>query len=53
MKKRTSFKVGRDAATGRFISVSRARRRPETTVVEKMPIPRVRRSASRRRADRT
>jgi hypothetical protein len=52
MKKRTSFKVGRDAATGRFISLSRARRRPETTVVEKMPIQRVRRVASRRRVTR-
>ena len=27
-------KIGRDARTGRFISVREARRRPKTTVVE-------------------
>ena len=29
-----SFKIGRDALTGRFISVSEARRRRATAVVE-------------------
>ena len=33
MKKKT-FKIGRDAITGRFISVKEALRRPKTTVVE-------------------
>ena len=29
-----SYKVGRDAKTGKFIPVKEARRRPNTTVVE-------------------
>ncbi len=33
MAKRT-FKVGRDAKTGRFIPVKTAQKRPATTVVE-------------------
>lgn len=31
--KATSMRVGRDAKTGRFISVKKAKRRPATTVV--------------------
>lgn len=30
---------GRDARTGEFIPVSEARRRPATTVVERVPLP--------------
>jgi hypothetical protein len=37
------FKVGRDARTGKFISIRAARRRRKTTVVETMRI-RVKRS---------
>lgn len=33
-KKSSTFKVGRDAVTGRFIKVKKAERRPKTTVVE-------------------
>lgn len=29
-----SFKVGRDAKTGEFITVAEAKRRPNTTVIE-------------------
>lgn len=32
--KTSSQKIGRDACTGKFISVKEARRRPSTTVVE-------------------
>ncbi len=32
--KATSVRVGRDAKTGRFISVSKAKRRPATAMVE-------------------
>ena len=38
MKTRTQ-KVGRDAATGKFISVEWARRRTRTATVETMKIP--------------
>lgn len=31
--------VGRDAGTGQFISVSDAKKRPTTTVVERIPLP--------------
>lgn len=31
--------VGRDAKTGQYIPVDEARRRPSTTVVEKVPLP--------------
>jgi hypothetical protein len=31
--KTTSMSIGRDAKTGRFISVKKAKRRPATTVV--------------------
>jgi len=34
----TSLK-GRDAQTGRFIPVDGARQRPDTTVVERVPLP--------------
>ena len=34
----TSLK-GRDAKTGLFIPVSEARQRPNTTVVERVPLP--------------
>jgi len=30
---------GRDARTGQFIPVEEARRRPNTTVVERVPLP--------------
>lgn len=30
---------GRDARTGEFIPVEEARKRPETTVVERVPLP--------------
>ncbi len=30
---------GRDATTGEFIPVDEARRRPTTTVVERVPLP--------------
>lgn len=33
-KKSSTFKVGRDAGTGRFIKIKEAKRRPKTTVVE-------------------
>jgi len=33
-KKKSSYKIGRDARTGKFIPVKEARRRPATTVVE-------------------
>ena len=35
----TTFKVGRDAKTGRFISCKEAGRRKETAVVETIKIP--------------
>lgn len=37
-KPETSLK-GRDAKTGQFIPVQDARRRPNTTVVERVPLP--------------
>lgn len=33
------IKIGRDAQTGAFIPVSEARKRPNTTVVETLPMP--------------
>ncbi len=33
-KKQTIMKIGRDAKTGKFIPVKKAKRRPSTTVVE-------------------
>jgi hypothetical protein len=39
MSKKDSRQVGRDAKTGQFIPVSEARRRPSTTVVERIPKP--------------
>jgi hypothetical protein len=35
-KKSDSFKIGRDAKTGEFITVKEAERRPNTTVVERI-----------------
>jgi len=40
MKRRTSFNIGRDASTGRFVSIRMARSRPSTTVIEEIPIKR-------------
>jgi len=34
MSKQVSYKVGRDAKTGRFITVSQAKRRKKTAIVE-------------------
>lgn len=36
----TYAKVGRSAISGRFITVAQARRRPSTTVVETVRVPR-------------
>jgi hypothetical protein len=38
-RKPTTREIGRDAGTGEFIPVEEARRRPKTTVVETIPIP--------------
>jgi hypothetical protein len=35
----TSRLAGRDARTGRIIPVEVARQRPDTTVVERLPLP--------------
>jgi hypothetical protein len=35
----TSRRIGRDARTGEFISIKEAKRRPKTTVVERVPTP--------------
>ncbi len=40
MADRKSRLVGRDAKTGHFIPVEEARRRPTTTEVERVPLPR-------------
>ena len=37
-KSKTSLR-GRDAKTGQFITVEKARKRPATTVVERVPKP--------------
>ena len=37
-KSKTSLR-GRDSKTGRFITVEKARRRPSTTTVERVPKP--------------
>lgn len=37
--KRKSRKIGRDARTGRFIPVKKAKQDPDHTVVERIPIP--------------
>jgi len=36
-------KKGRDAKTGRFISLKEAKKRPSTTVVEKIKVGRIKR----------
>lgn len=47
---RTSFRIGRDARTGRFIPIRTARINPRTTVIETIPIHRRRRvKAARKR----
>jgi hypothetical protein len=38
-KEQTSRLAGRDAKTGEFIKVQEAKRRPATTVVERLPLP--------------
>lgn len=38
-KKPSSHLIGRDAKNGRLITVEQARRRPDTSVVERMPNP--------------
>jgi hypothetical protein len=38
-KERESTLKGRDAKTGQFIPVEEARNRPDTTVVERVPLP--------------
>jgi hypothetical protein len=36
-KERKTFDVGRDSRTGQFIQVEEAKRRPNTTTVERVP----------------
>ncbi len=36
----TTRKIGRDAGTGRIIPIKEAERRPKTTVIETVKIPR-------------
>jgi hypothetical protein len=38
MSKRKTFPLGRDAKSGRFIPVATAKRRPNTTTVERIPV---------------
>lgn len=38
-KKSKTRSIGRDAATGQFIPVDDARKRPNTTVVERISLP--------------
>jgi hypothetical protein len=38
-KKTTTIKIGRDAGSGKFIPVKEAQRRPKTTVVETIKVP--------------
>jgi hypothetical protein len=40
MSKYYTIRVGRDSETGEFIPVDEARRRPNTTEVERIKIPR-------------
>lgn len=39
MSKAKTRQVGRDAKTGHFIPVDEAKKRPSTTVVERIPLP--------------
>lgn len=39
MSKSKSRLAGRDASTGQFITVEDARKRPNETVVERLPLP--------------
>lgn len=38
MAKGKTRKVGRDAVTGKFISVEEAKKKPKTTVIETIPV---------------
>lgn len=38
-KKTTTIKIARDAGSGKFIPVKEAQRRPKTTVVETIKVP--------------
>lgn len=38
MTKRKTFSLGRDAKSGRFIPIATAKRRPNTTTVERIPM---------------
>ena len=38
MSKLTKFKIGREAGSGKFITVKEAERKPKTTVVETIKI---------------
>lgn len=38
MAKKTAFKVGRDAGTGEFITVEKAKKNPNTAVVETITV---------------
>jgi hypothetical protein len=42
-KKKKTTQRGRDAGTGRFMTVKEARRRKKTAVVESIPLPKRRR----------
>jgi hypothetical protein len=33
-----TFEIGRDAITGRFIPINEAKKRPKTTVIEKIKV---------------
>lgn len=46
-KERESTLKGRDARTGQFIPVKEARERPNTTVVERVPLPASRKGEGR------
>lgn len=39
MSKSKTFPIGRDAKSGEFIPVREAQRRPDTSVVERVPKP--------------
>jgi hypothetical protein len=43
MPKGNTRKIGRDASTGQFITVKQALRRPKTTIVETIKVPKKRR----------
>ena len=39
MSKSKTFPIGRDSKTGEFLTVAEAKKRPNTTTVERMPKP--------------